>query len=173
MDIVGRKQESMLLKKLLGKSESSLVALHGRKRTGKTFLIESIYESQIVFRCRGVEENDMSLQLASFWCSINEINPVTISYPPPKTWIEAFFYLRTYLKTFKNHQKKVVFFDEIPWFETPKSDFLTAIDIFWNQYCVKQTNIILVICGSTAHWIMDKIINSRDGLYKPLTQNRQ
>jgi hypothetical protein len=169
MKIAGRQAEIALLQSLLTKDEPSFVAVYGRRRVGKTYLIRQVYEANIVFECSGVFKENMRRQLENFWRSLNEANPQAQPPSPPKTWIEAFFQLRAYLNTQKQETKKVIFLDEIPWFETPRSGFLAALDNFWNQYCTKRTDIILVICGSAASWIIDKVINSKGGLHNRLT----
>ncbi len=169
MKIAGRKEEITLLQSILEEEESSFLAVYGRRRVGKTYMIRQVYENDIVFDCSGVLEDDMSQQLESFWRTLLRMNPQTQPSLPPKTWIEAFFQLRDYLDNLKSDKKKVVFLDEIPWFETQRSGFLSALDNFWNMYCTKRTDIILVICGSAASWIIDRVINSRGGLHNRLT----
>jgi uncharacterized protein len=169
MKIAGRQEEIALLQRLLGDEESSFAAVYGRRRIGKTYLIRQVYEDNIVFECSGVLEENMEQQLENFWRSLNEAFPQTQPVLPPKTWIEAFFQLRAFLKPLTQDTKKVIFLDEIPWFETNRSGFLAALDGFWNQFCTKRTDIILVICGSSASWIIDKVINNRGGLHNRLT----
>jgi AAA+ ATPase superfamily predicted ATPase len=169
MKIAGRKKEIALLQSLLEEDESSFLAVYGRRRIGKTYLIRQVYENDIVFECSGVLEDDMSQQLEGFWRTLLRVNPQTQPALPPKTWLEAFFQLRDYLDHLQNDKKKVIFLDEIPWFETPRSGFLSALDNFWNQYGTKRTDIILVICGSAASWIIERVINSRGGLHNRLT----
>jgi uncharacterized protein len=169
MKIAGRQNEIALLQSLLEEDESSFLAVYGRRRIGKTYLIRQVYENDIVFDCSGVLEEDMTFQLESFWTALNERQPEKLPVPPPKTWLQAFFQLKMYLNTLNTDKKKVVFLDEIPWFETPRSGFLSALDNFWNMYCTKRTDIILVICGSAASWIIDKVVNSRGGLHNRLT----
>jgi uncharacterized protein len=169
MKVAGRQKEIALLQSLFEKKDSSFLAVYGRRRIGKTYLIREVYKNDIVFDCSGVLEEDMSQQLENFWRSLNETTPYEQPPFPPQTWIEAFFQLRSYLNTQNQDKKKVIFLDEIPWFETPRSGFLGALDSFWNQYCTKRTDIILVICGSAASWIIDKVVNSRGGLHNRLT----
>jgi uncharacterized protein len=169
MKIAGRLEEITLLQSLLEKDESSFVAVYGRRRIGKTHLIRQVYESNMVFDCSGVLGKNMGQQLENFWRSLNEANPKEQLTFPPKTWIEAFFQLRTFVNTQSIKSKKVIFIDEIPWFETPRSGFLAALDNFWNQYCSKRPDIILVICGSAASWIIEKVINNKGGLHNRIT----
>ncbi len=169
MEIAGRLKEIALLQSILEKRDASFLAVYGRRRIGKTYLIRQVYENKILFECSGVLEEDMAQQLENFWRSLNEAFPQPQPVTPPKTWIEAFFQLRAFLKPLTQDTKKVIFFDEIPWFETPRSGFLAALDGFWNQFCTKRTDIILVICGSAASWIIDKVVNNRGGLHNRLT----
>ena len=169
MKIAGRQAEVVLLQSLLKKEESAFVAMYGRRRIGKTYLIRQVFENEILFECSGVLGKNMPQQLENFWRSLNETNPQAQPSLPPKTWLAAFFQLREYLNIQKQDTKKVIFLDEIPWFETPRSGFLAALDNFWNQYCTKRTDIILVICGSAASWIIDRIINNKGGLHNRIT----
>ena len=169
MKIAGRKAEIALLQSLLKKDESSFVAVYGRRRIGKTYLIRQVYQENMLFECSGVNEDDMLLQLENFWRTVNEVNQSSEPLELPKTWIQAFYQLRAYIKPMSQDTKKVIFLDELPWFETPKSGFLAAVDIFWNQFCTKRTDIILVICGSAASWIIDRVVNDRGGLHNRLT----
>ncbi len=169
MKIAGRQEEIALLQSLFEDDESSFLAVYGRRRVGKTYLIREVYKKNMVFECSGVLEDNMSQQLESFWTAFDEKKRKKNLAEPPKTWLEAFYQLRYYLNKLKNDKKKVIFLDEIPWFETPNSGFLSALDNFWNMYCTKRTDIILVICGSAASWIIDKVVNSRGGLHNRLT----
>jgi uncharacterized protein len=169
MKIAGRKEEIVQLKEILEDDESSFLAVYGRRRVGKTYLIREVYKNEIVFDCSGVLRATMSKQLENFWRSLNDANPQAQPVPKPKTWIEAFWQLRDYFKPLSEDTKKVVFLDEIPWFETRNSGFLGALDGFWNQFCTKRTDIVLVICDSAASWIIDKVVNSRGGLHNRLT----
>lgn len=173
MKIAGRKSEIRLLESLLEKDEAEFVAIYGRRRVGKTFLIRQVYKQQIVFECSGLHKKSFGQQLENFWLTLQETNAGGKPSLPPKTWLQAFSQLKSYLNTLKGEEKKVVFLDEIPWFETPRSGFLAALDNFWNQYCSKREDIILVICGSAASWIIQKVINNRGGLHNRITTHIQ
>lgn len=173
MEIAGRYEEIALLQSLIEKNKSSFVAIYGRRRIGKTYLVRAVYEKYLCFECSGVHQKEMSQQLENFWHALIEMQPNRPFPPLPKTWIAAFYQLRHYLNTLPDHTKKVIFLDELPWFETPRSGFLAALDVFWNQYCSKRTDIILVVCGSAASWMIDKIINNTGGLHNRLTHRIQ
>ncbi len=169
MKIVGRQKEIDLLQSLLAQEEASFVAVYGRRRVGKTYLVRQVYKKQMVFDCSGVLRGDTTQQLENFWRTLCDQYPKKAPNTPPQTWIEAFFQLRAVLNTLKSDAPKVIFLDEIAWFETLNSGFLSALDGFWNQYCTKRSDIILVICGSAASWIIEKVINDRGGLHNRLT----
>jgi hypothetical protein len=173
MKIAGREKEIKLLKSILEKEESSFLAVYGRRRIGKTYLVRQVYKQETVFECSGLHQKSMTQQLENFWVALTAAQPQNPPVPPPRTWIQAFFQLRNYLNTLKGDTKKVVFLDEISWFETPRSGFLAALDSFWNQYCTKREDIVLVICGSAASWIISKVINDRGGLHNRLTHRIQ
>ena len=168
MKIAGRKDEIKMLQGLITKEDSSFLALYGRRRIGKTYLVRQVYENQIVFECSGLHQRDLSQQLENFWLTLIEANPKE-KPSLPKTWLQAFSLLKMYVSSLPEQQKKVIFLDEIAWFETQKSGFLAALDNFWNQFCSKRNDIILVICGSAASWIIDKVINDRGGLHNRIT----
>ncbi len=173
MKLIGREPEIALLKGLLKKESPEFVAVYGRRRVGKTFLIRQVYKDHIVFECSGLHQKSFSQQLENFWLTLQETHSDGRATLPPKTWLQAFSQLKMYLNTLKGPEKKVVFLDEIPWFETLRSGFLAALDNFWNQYCSKREDIILVICGSAASWIIKKIINDKGGLHNRVTTHVQ
>ncbi len=172
MEVTGRKEEVEILQNLLNKEHSEFLAVYGRRRIGKTYLVREVYKKQVVFECSGLHQKDFTQQLENFWLSLLEMFP-NEKPENPKTWLQAFSALKSGIEKIKPAQKKVVFLDEIAWFETPKSGFLAALDQFWNQYCTKRNDIILVICGSAASWIINKVINNKGGLHNRVTAHIQ
>jgi AAA+ ATPase superfamily predicted ATPase len=172
MKIAGRVPEIQHLTKLIEKDSSSFLAVYGRRRIGKTYLIRQVYQKQLVFECSGLHESDLAQQLENFGLTLAQTAQIKQPYLP-KTWLQAFSLLSDYLKSLPTADKKVIFLDEIAWFETPRSGFLAALDNFWNQFCSKRDDIILVICGSAASWIIDKVINNRGGLHNRITDHIQ
>jgi uncharacterized protein len=168
MKIAGRKTEIKIMQDLLLNGQSEFLAVYGRRRIGKTYLIHEVYKQNLIFECSGLHQRDMVQQLENFGLSLLEANPAKKS-ALPKTWLQAFSLLKAYIKQDNSKNKKVIFLDEIAWFETPKSGFLAALDNFWNQFCCKRPDIVLVICGSAASWIIEKVINNRGGLHNRLT----
>jgi uncharacterized protein len=168
MNIAGRDDEIGILNSLLETERSEFLAVYGRRRIGKTFLIRQVYEKHIVFDTSGLHEKNIEQQLENFWLDISRASGKNTLLP--QTWLQAFSLLKAHLDTKKSRQKKVIFLDEISWFDTPRSGFLAALDNFWNMYCSKRADIVLVICGSAASWIINKVINNRGGLHNRITK---
>ncbi|MDR1082942.1 MAG: ATP-binding protein [Coriobacteriales bacterium] len=170
MELIGRETEQDILRRCLNSSRSEFVAVYGRRRVGKTYLIRETLSSEFAFSASGVlsEEGGMAVQLESFNDEIVEAGGTDL--PRAKTWREAFRNLRGLLERIPQKKKKVVFLDEIPWMSTHKSGFLPALEDVWNQWASARTDVLLIICGSATSWIVDNIIDNRGGLHNRLTR---
>lgn len=168
MKLVGRNIEIELLLQNLNSDASKFVAMYGRRRIGKTFLIRETYANHLVFDCSGLYEGTLESNLENFWTLLSKKHRRAI--PFPNSWIQAFSLLEDYLNNIKHKQKKVIFLDEIAWFDTPKSGFIGALSNFWNSYCTRRKDIVLVICGSSASWIINKVVKSKGGLHNRIDQ---
>ena len=150
-------------------NKPELVAVFGRRRVGKTYLIGSFFKGKIDFELTGLKDGTKEQQLRNFAYSLKDAQKSTVLPPLPKDWLEAFHQLKTHLESLERPQKrKVIFIDEVPWIATGKSDFLTGFSYFWNSYAAK-TNIVVVICGSATAWMIQKIINDKGGLHNRVT----
>ena len=172
--IIGRKYEIEELEKLYRSDRPEFVALYGRRRVGKTFLIKQLFKDRITFQHSGVspvdqleDKNRLRTQLESFYYSL--LNYGLEGYAQPKTWMEAFFQLSQLLKQLDNGQRMLLFFDELPWMDTPRSRFLPAFENFWNGWCSDHDNIMLIVCGSATSWMLSNLSHSKGGLYGRLT----
>ena len=171
--IIGRIDETQLLDKALHSSDPEFIAVYGRRRVGKTFLIREFYGDSICFELIGVHEASLKVQLNNFAQSLKNAIGMGILPQSPGTWFDAFSSLEQFLESLnqkQNQGKRVVFIDELPWLNTPKSNFLAALEHFWNNYGSRQSNLILVVCGSAASWMIQKIVNSKGGLHNRLTR---
>jgi AAA+ ATPase superfamily predicted ATPase len=169
--LIGREKEQKLLRELLISNESEFVALYGRRRVGKTFLVETVYKKEIVFSITGLNGVGKELQLENFTNVLNAQLAGKNQIPtPPKSWLKAFDILKHYLENLKRKEKLVIFIDELPWLSTPKSGFLPALENFWNSWAAKRTDIILLVCGSAASWMISNIVRSRGGLHNRITK---
>jgi hypothetical protein len=167
--LVGRKAEIESIKNLLYTNEAELLAIYGRRRVGKSFLIKRVYENNCVFSFTGAKDNSTEENLNNFIDLINQLLKPAIAYAKPKNWREAFKILITYIELSQSTTKKVIVFDELPWLATKNSGFLSAFDYFWNSWAVNQ-KLVVVICGSAASWIIENIINSTGGLHNRVTK---
>jgi len=168
--IIGREAEINILDKLLRSGEPELLAIYGRRRVGKTFLIRTFYRRHIVFTCTGQYNGKTPEQLTNFAEQLNHHFPANRIMLVPTTWQEAFTALRERLDSQKGGGKKVLFFDELPWLDTHRSGFLSAFGYFWNTYVERRSDLLVVICGSAASWIINKVVNNRGGLHNRITQ---
>lgn len=168
MQLVGRKQEYRLLQKALKSDKPELITIYGRRRVGKTFLVRNTYKSKINFEITGIQNGTLKEQLLNFSYRLQEYSGSRAKQIIPTSWMEAFNILSTYLDR-KKTKKKVVFIDELPWIASPRSGFLRAFDNFWNSWATKK-NIVVVICGSAASWMINKVIHNKGGLHNRVTQ---
>ena len=166
---IGRQVEKATLEEAIYSYESEMVAVIGRRRIGKTYLIESVYKDRIIFQVTGIQHASKKEQIENFVLQLAEFSGSPFPIKPPSSWLQAFALLIGYLKRQDNTQKKVVFFDELSWMATHKSGFLKGLSYFWNSWAVKQ-NIIVVICGSAASWMIQKVVNHRGGLHNRITK---
>ena len=166
---IGRENEKKMLQRALESNEAELVAVYGRRRVGKTFLISHVYSKHLICEFSGVHHASTRQQLENFRnviaLALNSPIPPAI----PKNWTEAFMLLIQYSTPLLN-KKAVIFFDEFPWLSSHKSGFLSAFEYFWNSWASKQPNLVVAICGSAASWMIQKIVNNRGGLHNRITK---
>ncbi len=172
--IIGRKSEINELERLYSSNRPEFVAVYGRHRVGKTFLIKQTFKGRMTFQHTGVSPVDLSegtsrmrTQLESFYFSM--LNHGLKGFAPPKSWLEAFFQLEQLLKSVDDGSRQLVFLDELSWMDTPRSGFLSAFENFWNGWCNGRDNIMVIVCGSATSWILGNLSRSRGGLYGRLT----
>ena len=165
--IVGREKEIKLFEVLLTSNKSEFLAVYGRRRVGKTFLIRSVLGPHINFQLTGLANASLEQQLANFHIALHKAGG-QLAQTPATNWLTAFFQLGQYLEK-QGTGKKVVFLDEMPWLDTPRSDFIQALEHFWNSWASARTDVVLVVCGSAASWMINKLINNKGGLHNRVT----
>ena len=168
--IVGREIEKVLLSEIYKSSDAELVAVYGRRRVGKTYLIREYFKKEMVFSFSGQINGLAEDQLANFNSKLSEQLKYKTETIPPTTWPEAFTRLKAYLVPIVKKKKAVIFFDEFPWIDSHKSGFLSAFDYFWNDWASTQPNLKVIICGSSASWMIRKVIRNRGGLHNRVTR---
>ena len=163
--IVGRKQEQKELRRLYESDESEMVVVYGRRRVGKTYLVNQVFATVgFTFKITGLYKSRLPQQLENFNLALKEYSGKA-SWPQPKSWMEAFDQLKEYLKDGKTGRKRVLFFDEFPWMDTKGSRFLKAFEWFWNGWGSAQEDLLLIVCGSATNWIINKLFKHKGGLY--------
>ena len=165
-NILGREAEKDLLSRIYDSGSSEFVAICGRRRVGKTFLVREFFEEEMVFQCAGVANAGTQEQLKSFYHTLRRYDNSVSTMP--SDWIDAFEMLISYLDSL-SQKRKVVFIDELPWMDTPGAHFVSALEHFWNSWASARRDIVLIVCGSATSWMMDKLINNHGGLYGRLT----
>lgn len=168
--IIGRVAEKAVLDRVLSSRDPELVALYGRRRVGKTFLVREYLKDHIVFEVAGMHDQSTGSQLAGFHAALRRAFP-SVASVQPRNWLDAFEILQSCLECqAKQKQKQILFFDEFPWLATRKSNFLAAFEHFWNGYASRRRELAVVICGSAAAWMIRNIVNTRGGLHNRLTR---
>jgi uncharacterized protein len=168
--VIGRSAEKRVLDTVLASKDPELIAVYGRRRVGKTFLIREHMKPHLVFEVVGLHDQSTAIQLANFQASLRQAFPI-VPLVQPKSWLEAFELLRHCLEQpTRGKGKRVIFFDEFPWLATRKSGFVAAFEIFWNSYASRQRDLAVVVCGSAAAWMIRNLVNARGGLYNRLTR---
>jgi AAA+ ATPase superfamily predicted ATPase len=173
-NIIGRKNEIEELGELYKSDRAEFVAVYGRRRVGKTFLVDEVLKDKITFRHAGLspvdengKKNQMKEQLEHFYNSLMLCGMEQSSCP--KSWLEAFFMLEKFLQSIDDGRRQVVFLDELPWMDTPRAGFITAFEGFWNTWACHRDNFMLVVCGSANSWVLDNLMNNHGGLYGRVT----
>ncbi len=173
-NIIGREKEIKEILERYRSNTAQFVSVYGRRRVGKTFLIDEALKGCITFRHAGLspvdnrqKKNLMKEQLKSFYYALMAQGMKKSKCPT--SWLEAFFMLEMHLQSIDNGKRQVVFLDELPWMDTPRSGFITALEAFWNGWACHRDNFMLVVCGSATSWMMDNLINNHGGLYGRIT----
>ena len=165
--MIGRVRERQELEASLEADEAQLIAVCGRRRVGKTYLVRESFKGKFFFEHAGVMRGSMAEQLAEFGDSLRRAGLKDV--PQLKSWREAFNELERLISGDRRKGKKVLFIDEMPWMDTPKSGFLRAFEVFWNGWCSGRKEVVFVICGSATSWIVKKVFRNKGGLYNRAT----
>jgi len=167
--IIGRTEEIVSLNGAYTSEKSEFLAITGRRRVGKTYLINAHFEKEMTFHFSGILNAPLQQQLQNFNYHLGKYFGELPAVSTPKNWLDAFITLTKYLNKSRKKGKKVIFIDELPWLDTHKSNFVAALDWFWNTWAVDK-NVLLIVCGSATSWMIRKIVNNRGGLHNRLTK---
>jgi len=172
--MIGRKKELKILTEACESDTAKLIAVYGRRRIGKTYLINHMFTHHtkecLFFRFTGSYTLNGPSQIENFvdavnsWFNVEPNNPI-------QTWTQAFNFLKnTLIKVKKEGQKAIVFLDEVPWIDKKGKDgFVGALGYFWNDFALNNREITMIICGSNSSWIKNKLFEDSKGpLYQRL-----
>ncbi len=173
--MIGRENETKKLLEFYHHDQADLVAIYGRRRVGKTFLVDETFHGDYLFMSSGLflEKEKMTYkemflsQISEFYNSLQLYGCKETK--APANWFDAFFYLEKLILEKENGSKQVIFLDELPWLDTPSSHFLSAFEGFWNEFACRRKNLLIIVCGSAASWMENKLINAQGGLYGRVT----
>ena len=173
MKIIGRKREKDSLMQCLLSKRPEFVVVYGRRRVGKTYLIREYFNQQFSFYTTGLSDEKTKGQLRAFQASLNAYGYEEKSVPAD--WFEAFARLKELLQSDKVYRepinnKRVIFLDELPWMDTARSDFKSALDYFWNSWASAQEDLVLIACGSATSWIITNLLTNKKGFHNRITR---
>ena len=166
VQLIGREKEQDLLRKYIDSARPEFIAIYGRRRVGKTFLVTETFKEALIFDMTGVIGGDKEDQLVAFNVALKESG-----YEGKRVtdWYEAFEALKEVVRKAPQDKPAIVFIDELPCLDTPRSGMVKALDLFWNGWANRQSNVKLIVCGSATTWIVDNIIDNHGGLHNRIT----
>jgi AAA+ ATPase superfamily predicted ATPase len=179
MEVIGRKAEQEDLQRYYESDRPEFLAVYGRRRVGKTYLIKEFFKNDFTFYTTGLANAPKSGQLEAFAEALRIYGGQSAAHSTaqsamqsaaPKSWFQAFLLLRNLLEQSDRIGKKVVFIDEMPWLDTPRSGFLSGLEYFWNSWASSRPDILLIVCGSVSSWMINRLLKNHGGLYNRVTQ---
>lgn len=166
--MIGRSKEIAEFQQCYNSNRSEFVIVYGRRRVGKTYLVTELYANEFAFSFVGGHNLSKQIQLNNFAHALQV--QTKSAYPPAlNNWFEAFNHLQDYLQTLPAGKRKVVFIDEMPWIDTPRSEFVAALENFWNGWAAQQKDILFIASGSATSWMADKLLENQGGLHNRIT----
>lgn len=167
-NIIGRSKEVENLEALYKSKRSEFVIVYGRRRIGKTYLVNAVFEKRMTFAYTGARNQSQKIQLQHFAEQLKAFSKSKYA-PELKSWEDAFNQLKELIIALPVTKRKVIFFDEMPWIDTPKSSFVAALEYFWNAWAAQRTDILFIACGSATSWMVDKLVENKGGLHNRIT----
>lgn len=166
-NIIGRKHEQDILNACVETHRAEFIAIYGRRRIGKTFLVKQFFQDSFDFYTTGIYKISKAEQLKDWQEKLRRYSGVKRTRP--KDWFEAFYQLQDFLETKAEQEKIIIFIDELPWLDTPKSNFLRALEMFWNSWASTRNGLKLIVCGSATTWMTNKLLGDKGGLHNRVT----
>lgn len=166
--MIARKNEVDQLNRLYNSQRSEFVIVYGRRRIGKTYLVNQVFSEKFTFSFTGARDEPSSVQLQRYARQLQKFSGSPYA-PNLKNWDDAFFQLQALIESRPKNERKVIFFDEMPWIDTPRSKFISSLEYFWNAWAAQRDDILFIACGSATSWMVNNIIRNRGGLYNRVT----
>lgn len=165
--LIGRYKEVRELRWAMESDRSELIILYGRRRVGKTFLVRSFFNDSYTFHFVGAHKKPRATQLNNFREALMRASNRS-DIPHFADWHEAFLSLEQYLESCSD-ERKVLFFDELPWADTHGSDLVDELEYFWANWVQNRDDIVLIACGSATSWMKEKMEDNQGGLHNRIT----
>lgn len=167
-NIIGRTIEISLLKEYVESPRSEFIAIYGRRRVGKTFLIDQLFQSDYTFSLTGVVDGGVAEQMQALSDAFDMYGFQLKQRP--QSWMEAFSLIRKSVSDRLSDKKKcIIFIDELPCLDIRGMGLVNALGYFWNSWASKRNDVKLIVCGSATSWMMRTIIDSKGGLHDRIT----
>lgn len=170
-EIIGRKTELEILNERMSSKVAEFLAIYGRRRVGKSFIIKKFFGSQqgVLFEQTGINEATLSEQLGIFAECFGKAFYRGATLAIPKNWNEALKQLTAAIDEVPKNRRIIIIFDELPWLASHKSGFLKALQYYWNTNWTYRKKLMLIVCGSAASWMLDNIVYAKGGLHNRIT----
>lgn len=168
MKLIARNREIKELGRVYESKRSEFVIVYGRRRIGKTFLVNQVFQDRFTFTYVGARKQPQRVQLQRFARQLQEFSGSPYC-PALSSWEDAFEELKALIKMRPAEERKVIFFDEMPWIDTPRSSFVDALEYFWNAWAAQRTDILFIACGSATSWMVNKLVKNQGGLHNRIT----
>jgi hypothetical protein len=170
MNIIGRHQQIIELEEVVSSPKSELVAILGRRRVGKTFLIRNYFSNKITFDFTGIYEVGLQDHMARFSVAMGKYFFNGTATTRPANWYEAFDQLDSALSKQRSKKKKILVFDELPWMGMSHISFKKAFNLFWNNFATSRTDIVVLMTGSSTAWMHNEVFRDKGGLFQRVTR---
>ena len=168
--LIGREREIAELQRSMESDRSEFVIVYGRRRVGKTYLVDNFFHYEYDFSYVGGHRLSKTKQLRNFAKAMKKYAHLQ-HQPKYDNWDDAFDALEEYIEGLPDEKRKVIFIDEMPWIDTPQSEFVEALETFWNGWASRRHDIVFVASGSSTSWMMDKLVENQGGLHGRITNN--
>lgn len=153
---VGRKAELQKLHDLLEKKSASLVVMKGRRRIGKSRLIEEFGRHHTFYDFVGLPPTPHTTTSSEQEAFRKQLEKHFVSPPPQGDW----WHMLRFLAESTQKGRVIILFDEISWMGSKDPDFLGILKTIWDTCFSKNPQLILILCGSVSTWIEDNILSS-------------